>query len=110
MPRTVINNEVLVLIERLYDHYTTHGNGNLANQIIKIQEELGEAAAAYIGWTGTNPRKGVTHTRYDVAMELADVIVTSLLAIRYADIDINMILEGQVRKMVGRLDEFDTRG
>lgn len=106
----MINNELLALIERLHEHYIAHGNGNLANQIIKIQEELGEAAAAYVGWTGTNPRKGVTHTRYDVAMELADVIVTSLLAIRYADIDINMILEGQVRKTVGRLDEFDTRG
>ena len=31
-----------------------------AARIMKIAEETGEAAAAYIGMTGANPRKGVT--------------------------------------------------
>ncbi len=41
----------------------------------------GQVAAAWIGLFGQNPRKGVTHTREDVAAELADVVFTALLAI-----------------------------
>lgn len=52
-----------------------------AIQMLKIAEEAGEAAAAYIGMTGQNPRKGVTHTREDVAGELCDVVVTALVAL-----------------------------
>jgi NTP pyrophosphatase (non-canonical NTP hydrolase) len=52
-----------------------------AIQLLKIAEEAGEAAAAYIGMTGQNPRKGVTHTREDVAGELCDVVVTALVAL-----------------------------
>jgi NTP pyrophosphatase (non-canonical NTP hydrolase) len=52
-----------------------------AMQILKITEEAGEAAAAYIGMTGQNPRKGVTHTRDDVAGELCDVAITALVAL-----------------------------
>ncbi|GGS95165.1 MazG-like family protein [Streptomyces chromofuscus] len=33
-------------------------------QVLKIGEEFGEAAQALIGVTGTNPRKGVSHTCY----------------------------------------------
>ncbi|WP_188187996.1 MazG-like family protein [Nonomuraea sp. SYSU D8015] len=50
-------------------------------QILKITEEAGEVAAAYIGMTGQNPRKGVTHTREDVAGELCDVVITALVAL-----------------------------
>jgi NTP pyrophosphatase (non-canonical NTP hydrolase) len=52
-----------------------------AMQILKITEEAGEAAAAYIGMTGQNPRKGVTHTREDLADELCDVAITALVAL-----------------------------
>ncbi|MFF3854509.1 MazG-like family protein [Micromonospora sp. NPDC002575] len=47
----------------------------------ELTEEAGEAAGAWIGVLGQNPRKGVTHTRDDVAAELADAAFTALVAI-----------------------------
>lgn len=105
----MISEDLEKLLTRLHEHYTAHGNGNLANQIIKVQEELGEVAEAYVGWAGTNPRKGFTHTRWDVAMELADVMVTAALAIKYAGLEVNQVLAKQMEKTIGRLDEFDGR-
>lgn len=49
-------------------------------RLAKIGEEFGEVIAAFIGYTGQNPRKGVTHTRLDVLKELLDVAVTALAA------------------------------
>ncbi|MEU5688017.1 hypothetical protein DEJ48_10810 [Streptomyces venezuelae] len=53
----------------------------IAMRLLKVNEEAGEAAAAYIGATGQNPRKGLTHSRNDVAQELADVIVAAAVAL-----------------------------
>ncbi|AVH59957.1 MULTISPECIES: MazG-like family protein [Streptomyces] len=50
-------------------------------RILKLTEEVGEAGQAWIGVTGQNPRKGVTHDRADVADELCDVIVTAAVAL-----------------------------
>ncbi|MER7465662.1 MazG-like family protein [Streptomyces sp. NPDC097981] len=50
-------------------------------QILKIGEEFGEAAQAVIGVKGTNPRKGDSHTWDDVEAEVADVIVTAMVAL-----------------------------
>lgn len=47
-------------------------------RIAKIGEEFGEVIAAYIGATGQNPRKGVTHTSADVFTELLDVAIAAL--------------------------------
>jgi NTP pyrophosphatase (non-canonical NTP hydrolase) len=51
--------------------------------VFKIQEEAGEAAEAYLGMIGENPRKGTTHTEDDVLDELADVAVAALRAIQH---------------------------
>lgn len=51
-----------------------------AIKILKVQEEAGEVAEAYIGALGVNPRKGNTHTMGDVAGELIDVALTALVA------------------------------
>lgn len=53
------------------------------SRLLKIQEEAGEVAQAYIGYIGQNPRKGFTHSREDVINELADVVVTALCAMQY---------------------------
>ena len=53
----------------------------LTLRILKLAEEAGEAAQAWIGERGQNPRKGVTHTRADVVAELADVAFTALVAL-----------------------------
>ncbi|MEU8902144.1 MazG-like family protein [Streptomyces mirabilis] len=50
-------------------------------RILKLAEETGEVGQAWIGVRGQNPRKGVTHTREDVADELCDVIVTAAVAL-----------------------------
>ena len=50
-------------------------------QLLKLSEEVGEVAEAYLGLTGLNPRKGVTHTRDDLVNEVADVIITAAVAI-----------------------------
>ena len=102
----IVSEDWLKLIDALEQHYVRYGNGGLNDQIIKIQEELGEVAEAYIGYMGSNPRKGTTHTRWDIAMELADVMLTAALGIRYAGIDINQVLEEQQKKTQKRLDEF----
>ncbi len=50
-------------------------------KVLKISEEAGESAEAYIGLYGLNPRKGVTHSRDEVADELADVAITAIVAL-----------------------------
>lgn len=52
-----------------------------ALRLMKLSEEVGEVTQAYIGMTGQNPRKGVTHTREDVAAELCDVLITAMVAL-----------------------------
>ncbi|MFD2840333.1 MazG-like family protein [Populibacterium corticicola] len=52
-------------------------------RLAKITEEAGEVVAAYIGATGQNPRKGVTHTMDDVEAELLDVAATALTALEH---------------------------
>lgn len=52
-----------------------------AMRLLKLVEEAGEVAQAYIGMTGQNPRKGVTHSAGDVAAELCDVILTAMVAL-----------------------------
>jgi NTP pyrophosphatase (non-canonical NTP hydrolase) len=51
----------------------------------KLMEEAGEVASALGGYTGENPRKGVTHSRDDVMAELLDVAVTALGAWEHMD-------------------------
>lgn len=52
-------------------------------RVMKVGEEYGEAVAAYIGMTGQNPRKGITHTETDLLAELADVAITALCAMQH---------------------------
>lgn len=63
-----------------------HSNGHrtpaeVALRLLKVTEEAGEVAQAWIGVTGQNPRKGVTHTTSDVADELCDVITAAMVAL-----------------------------
>ncbi|MFT4288155.1 MazG-like family protein [Nocardioides sp.] len=52
-------------------------------RLAKITEEAGEVIAAFIGATGQNPRKGVTHNTADVIEELLDVAITALGAVEH---------------------------
>ena len=50
-------------------------------QLLKLSEEVGEVAEAYLGITGLNPRKGVNRTRDDLMGEVGDVIITAAVAL-----------------------------
>jgi hypothetical protein len=52
-------------------------------RLAKVAEESGEVIAAYIGATGQNPRKGITHGMAAVQAELLDVAVTALAAVEH---------------------------
>lgn len=67
------------------------------DRIIKIGEEFGEVVEAMIGVSGTNPRKGVTHSYDDVINELLDVAASALGAVEY--------LTGNQGRCMGLLEE-----
>jgi predicted kinase/NTP pyrophosphatase (non-canonical NTP hydrolase) len=86
------------------DEHNGTAEPELGLRILKIVEEAGEAAAAWIGTVGQNPRKGVTHDRQDVANELGDVAVTALVAAASLGFDPRAVLARVAAKVVGRLD------
>ncbi|MGW7001348.1 MazG-like family protein [Streptomyces sp. NPDC054933] len=73
-----------------------------AMRLMKLSEEAGEVMQAYIGMTGQNPRKGVTHTEADVADELCDVIVTAAVALHLFSDDPAGHLGRKVAKIAAR--------
>ncbi|MPY47089.1 MazG-like family protein [Streptomyces acidicola] len=71
-------------------------------RILKLSEEAGEVAQAWIGAVGQNPRKGVTHSPRDVADELCDVIVTAAVALASIVDDPAGHLDAKLAKIAGR--------
>ena len=70
-------------------------------RLAKITEEAGEVIAAFIGATGQNPRKGITHGMGDVESELLDVALTALAALEH--------LTGNEGRSMGMLSEHIRR-
>ncbi|MCO1657680.1 MazG-like family protein [Pseudonocardia humida] len=77
-------------------------DAEITMRLLKVTEEAGEVAQAWIGATGRNPRKGVTHGRDDVAAELADVVFSALVAIRSLGLDPGAVLNEKARALVAR--------
>jgi NTP pyrophosphatase (non-canonical NTP hydrolase) len=71
-------------------------------RILKLSEEVGEVAQAWIGVQGQNPRKGVTHSRVDVADELCDVIVTAAVALASIVGNPGDVLDAKLAKVAAR--------
>ncbi|MDX3360575.1 MULTISPECIES: MazG-like family protein [Streptomyces] len=71
-------------------------------RVLKIGEEFGEVAEAIHGATGANPRKGRSHTWEDVTAELADVIVTSMVALATVTPDAQKVLGEHLDALVER--------
>lgn len=103
----ILSADYLDLLERLKRHFVLHADLTFQDQLDKVYEEIGEVAEAWIGVRGKNPRKGITHTREDVANELADVVITSLLAIKLLGFEPNAVLHLQAKKTEQRLNDFD---
>ena len=49
-------------------------------RLLKLTEEVGETAEAFMGVHGLNSRKGVCRSRDDLLDELADVIISAAVA------------------------------
>lgn len=64
----------------LNDHNTLDDH-EITLRILKLAEEVGEAAEARINQLAQNPRKGKWATESDVIAELCDVIITAMVAI-----------------------------
>ena len=78
-------------------------DAELTLRILKVTEEAGEAAGAWIGVLGTNPRKGITHSRDDVAAELADVVITALVAMQSLGANVHTVLQDCATKVLSRM-------
>lgn len=63
------------------DQQNGTSNQEISLRLLKLTEEAGEVAQAWIGVQGQNPRKGVTQTIGDVQDELIDVMVTAAVAL-----------------------------
>jgi len=63
-------------------------------RVCKVIEELGEAIAELILWTGQNPRKGTDPDAEDrLLKELADVVMTGALAMQHFTKDVSRTQE-----------------
>ncbi|MCB8905053.1 MULTISPECIES: MazG-like family protein [unclassified Streptomyces] len=50
-------------------------------QVLKLAEEVGEAAQAVIGVRAANPRKGRSHDWEQVQEEVVDAVITGMVAL-----------------------------
>ncbi|MFE0452292.1 MazG-like family protein [Streptomyces sp. NPDC058914] len=78
------------------------GREGLLLRILKLSEEVGEAAQAVIGATGQNPRKGTSHTWDDVGSELCDVVITALVALRTLTPQAREVFAGHLARVAER--------
>ncbi|GAQ58740.1 MazG-like family protein [Streptomyces acidiscabies] len=95
--------QVRAITARL-DGHNGDSEHETAMRLLKLTEEAGEVAQAYIGLRGQNPRKGVTHTEADVAAELCDVILTAMVALHRFTDDPATALTTVVHRAADRLD------
>ncbi|MGW0780375.1 MazG-like family protein [Streptomyces sp. NPDC002913] len=85
------------------DRQNGRSEHEITMRLLKLVEEAGEVSQAYIGTQGQNPRKGITHTRQDVADELCDVIITAAVAlVSIADSNPDDILNDKIAKVAAR--------
>jgi phosphoribosyl-ATP pyrophosphohydrolase len=85
------------------DSVNGRSDAELTLRMLKVSEEAGEAAGAWIGCLGQNPRKGITHHRTQVAAELADVAITALVAIESLGLDAADVLAECAAKVAARI-------
>lgn len=106
-----IDAETVQRVDTWLDHAVAerYGNQPLAQdwaRVGKAIEECGEAISALIAWTGQNPRKGVCGTQDELLAELADVVLTAVLAIQHFTKDTTetaQVLEASVQKVASRV-------
>lgn len=86
------------------------GEHETAMRLLKVTEEAGEAAQAYITSRGQNPRKPKTGTDHDVADELVDVVVTALTALHSFALNPQAHFEAKLRQIRDRVLDLEQPG
>ncbi len=89
-------------IDRLCNY---HGDVPVEARLLKLTEEVGEVAEAYMGMQGMNRRKGICRTEDDLLDELSDVIITAAIAMSGLTGD----AERAHRHLEGRITAVTTR-
>ncbi|MFF8413981.1 MazG-like family protein [Streptomyces omiyaensis] len=93
-------------IARLHAWLTAHQDlppeEEILFRVLKLSEEVGEAAQAVIGATGQNPRKGTSHGWDDVRAELCDVVITAMVALRTLTPDAAAVFDAHLRRVADR--------
>ena len=79
-PRRYFPETEKVMWDQIRDLHACHREVPVEIQLLKLTEETGEAAEAFIGMQGLNSRKGVCRSRDDLLAELGDVIITAAVA------------------------------
>lgn len=74
-------------------------------RLVKLQEEAGEVAQALIGFTGANARKGYTHDEEAVAKELADVVITAMVALHDWVPSPELFMKDRLQELLTRIKE-----
>lgn len=87
------------------DSKNGRSDAEISLRILKLTEEAGEVAQAWIGVQGQNPRKGVTHTMVDVQDELCDVIVTAAVALASLIGNPGYVLDEKLAMIAARAEE-----
>jgi NTP pyrophosphatase (non-canonical NTP hydrolase) len=84
------------------DDQNGRSDHELAMRILKVTEEAGEVAQAYLGVHGQNPRKGRSAGWSDVTDELCDVIVTAVVALATITDQPQEVLDAKLAKIANR--------
>ena len=74
-------------------------------RLLKVQEEAGEVAQGLIGYVGANKRKGYTHSEEDVAKELADVVITAMVALHDWVPSPELFMKDHLQGLLERIEE-----
>jgi hypothetical protein len=89
--RTIVETVDQWLDDYAADNYQTQPMAQDWARVAKVSEELGEAIAELISWTGQNPRKGMDAlARRRLLAELADTAMTSVYAIQHFTKDVTI--------------------
>lgn len=72
-------------------------------RILSVAGNACEAAAAWIGHKGQNPRKGRAGSAHDVANELADVVITAMVAIESLDMSARLVVQHRLQSVLVKM-------
>ena len=76
--------------------------------VMQVGKKLGDAAAAWISFTGQNPRKGkIRQTDEDVANELVDTAISALVAVESIGFDAQTMVLEKAEYLMNRTEEYE---